>query len=364
MPLLKRRYLPAAIIAAVFLALGLPAWRLYNPPALYRITILPSLGGVNTIAERLNDHGQVVGRIYDHGYDRPFLWDRTHGIQDLGFPGVGLRINNAGQIAGTMRTDAGIPQAFLWEPGEGVTMLGTLGGKASSGNAINNRGQIVGESTSADGSSHAFLWERETGMTELNAPDGSRYVPRNITDAGQILVMQIKPSQVQPPPWFLLDPNGPMPLGALPQDTWPHSVNAHSCMGGIEFSRRSGAYLHLRDEHGTWKRLFPMNNEGEATRLNDRNQIAYTELARDRWKPLRGRLPRWLVRPRRSFYPMESYLWDPVRGRIPLDRYLKGITGFLVADLNNNGCIVGTGNREDGSRCSVLLEPIPERWGK
>lgn len=153
MPLLKKRYLPAAIIAAVFLALCLAAWRLHNPPVLYRMTLLPP----HTRAWKLNDHGQAVGCVYENGHTRLFLWDRTQGVQDLGFAGWDCTINNAGQIAGTMATDPNSPRskrAFLWECGEGKTMLGTLGGGISLVLAMNNRGQIVGISDTADGSPH------------------------------------------------------------------------------------------------------------------------------------------------------------------------------------------------------------------
>jgi probable HAF family extracellular repeat protein len=162
----RRPTLLIILSLAVFTAVGVLVWRLHKPPALYRITILPA----HLLAERLNDQGQVVGLVYENGGTRPFLWDRTHGIQDLGFVGGcprGLWINNAGQIAGTMPTDPNCSEAFLWEPGKGVTMLGTLGGRRSYVNAMNNRGQIAGMSYAADGSPRPFLWDKETGMEEL-----------------------------------------------------------------------------------------------------------------------------------------------------------------------------------------------------
>jgi hypothetical protein len=136
-------------------------------------------------------------------------------------------------------------------------------------------------------------------------------------------------------------------------------------MAAIEKPGSPTSYLLLRDEHGTWKRLFPMHDQFLPPRpLNDKNQIAYTEHVYSRWEPLRNRLPGWLVRPRLPSYEARSYLWDPVRGRIPLNSYLRGIEGFHVRDLNNNGCIIGIGEGKDGRSRSVLLEPIPERWNK
>ncbi len=370
--LLRRRIFLTIFPVAAFIAVGLLVWCLCRPPALYRVTILPTRGGLNTFAEKLNDHGQVMGVVYEDGHPRPFLWDHIHGIQGLGLAGecpMGLMVNNAQEVGGTTPTDpnsAKSKRAFLWESAQGRTMLGTLGGKMSLAIAMNNRGQIVGISDTADGCPHAFLWDRETGMQELTAPDGSRCQPVSINDAGQILVMSLKPTVVSPHPWFLLDPNGAEPLHPIPADTQPLSINASSCVAAIEKPGSPTSYLLLRDEHAIWKRVFHMHDQLLPARpLNDRNQIAYTEHVYSRWESLRNRLPRWLVRPRQpSYRATESYLWDPAHGRIPLNRYLRGITHFHVVDLNNNGCIVGTGQTKDGTSCSVLLEPIPERWGE
>jgi probable HAF family extracellular repeat protein len=310
-----------------------------------------------------------VGYVYENGHSRLFLWDRAHGMQDLGFAGWACTINNAGQISGTMQTDPNCEEVFLWEPDKGRTILGTLGGKRSSVYAMNNRGQIVGMSNTADGKPRAFLWDKKTGVKELPRLAGTQYIPVSINDAGRILIMAIKqtPSLSYDYSWFLLDPNGAKPVTPLPPDTWLQSMNANSCMVATGGSGSSKPYLYIRNQQGELKRLFPYCGEFEsATRLNDKNQIACSLLTNHLWEPLRIRFLQRLrfFRPRLPSFEKESYLWDPVRGRIPLDRYLEGIEGFIVEDLNNDGCIIGTGHREDGSPCSVLLEPIPERWGK
>ena len=92
-----RRY-PKVIIAFVAAMAAVLAWLLYRPPALYWVTVLPSLGGWRTQACSLNDSGQVVGvarRV--NAEDRCWLWDRENGIQDLGPATQGwVMINNAG----------------------------------------------------------------------------------------------------------------------------------------------------------------------------------------------------------------------------------------------------------------------------
>lgn len=366
----RRRFLAIAAVVAIPIG-GFLSWRLYRPPALYRMTILPSLGGRSTLALSMNDVGQVAG-VESIGTNRHyFLWDHGNGMQDLG-PAIGdwLIINNAGQIAGTMSSDPN-GKAFLWESGKGMTMLDTPESKGTSVTAMNNRGQVVGVSKTADGVRRAFLWERKTGMTELEFPAGIQYTPVSITDAGQILVGAVKRTVSRPYSisWFFVDSNGPKPVAPVPPDMWIVGANDNSCILAVERPGDRMSWLFLRDEQGTWRGLFRMHSfffvhDLVTPQLNNRNQIAYTERIGGRGMSLRDRLPRWLVHPRASAVQTTSYLWDPARGRIPLNRYLGGLEGFRVKDLNNSGCIVGTGKTRDGIVQSVLLEPIPERWGK
>ena len=60
-------------------------------------------------------------------------------ITDIG-PGVGVDINEAGQVIGG--------GAFLWQNGK-KTQLGTLGGRRNSVVALNDRGQVIGGSETA-----------------------------------------------------------------------------------------------------------------------------------------------------------------------------------------------------------------------
>jgi len=243
-------------------------------------------------------------------------------------------------------------EAFLWEPGKGKTMLGTLGGKTSVTLGMNNRGQIIGVSSLASGGLCAFLWDKAAGMKELSAPEGNGFWPTSISDAGQILV-------TYPDRQSLFDPNGPISLKTLPPKTWLHTMNRRFCMAGIEKPIGPTWYLVLWDERKTLRRLVPANNE-HATRLNDKNQIAYTEFRRNRRKELEDRY----IRRRFDLDETVSYLWDPARRRVPLNRYVCDMERFHVMDLNNNGCIIGQGEMKDGSTRSVLLEPIPGRWGR
>ena len=357
----KRRYSSVAIVLAAVVTAVVLGWLLYRPPALYRVTILPSLGGNVAPFCSLNDSGQVAGVEYIGNNDQHlFLWDREHGIRDLGAVwGSSAEINNAGQICGTMAVEPNRHEGFLWEPGQGRTMLGTLGGKWSAAYGINNRGQIIGLTHSAS-PSHAFIWEKATGMRRLSGPDATPCIPVSINDAGQVLVTLVErpPSPMR---YVLIDPNGPVFLDTGARNIQLLSINNRSCMVGVEEPGGPRAHLVLRDERKTLRRLVPISTDW-MTRVNDRNQIAYTNVRR---KPLTALEDRY-IRPR---WPIDieervSYLWDPIRGRVPLNRYVRGVKHLIVEDLNNNGCIVGTADMKDGSTRLVLLEPIPERWGK
>jgi probable HAF family extracellular repeat protein len=99
----------------------------------YTITDLGTLGGTTSIAEGLNNAGQVVGYS-----------DTTGDVEE---------------------------HAFLYSNGV-ITDLGTLGGTSSQAVAINNSAQIVGVSATVDSPGDAFLYS-DGVMTDLGTPGGS-----------------------------------------------------------------------------------------------------------------------------------------------------------------------------------------------
>jgi probable HAF family extracellular repeat protein len=330
-------------------------------PDLYTMTVLPSLGSSFVDPEALNDRGQIVGTVDTSQGSHLFIWDRADGMQDLGPASMGqLDINNAGQIAGTTTDPSGNQQAFLWEPGKGRTMLGTLGGRMSVSLGINNRGQVVGVSDKGGDRPGLFLWDETTGMKELHKPPRCGCWPRLVNDLGQVLAESLD-SATASPHAFLLGPDGPVELEAVQQGACLMDMNNNSWIVGVRGRKTKNAQLALWQGQQFSRQLCRVGPLIESARLNDRNQVTYTETNDSRWMRWRDR---WFRRRSTMSDEMTSYLWDPRRGRLPLNRYIRGARRFIVRDLNNNGSIVAAAQIDDDCWQAILLEPIPERWGR
>jgi probable HAF family extracellular repeat protein len=124
---------------------------------------LGTLGGPNSAAVGVNQHGQVIGTAdVTHFTRHAFVWNDNGGLIDLGTLGgdnseVGAQ-NERGQVVGWAQTPGGGYHAFIWDLSHGMQDLGTLGGDTYA-YSINESGQVVGELRTIDGTPHAFLWD-------------------------------------------------------------------------------------------------------------------------------------------------------------------------------------------------------------
>jgi probable HAF family extracellular repeat protein len=112
--------------------------------------VLPTPAGYGSVASRINERGQVIGRLErnDGSPDdyRAALWDKGQVKVLLDQPSDARGINNRGQVVGAVLTGSG---GFFYDPGKGVRSLNALIDTSTGWNivyaqAINERGQIVG----------------------------------------------------------------------------------------------------------------------------------------------------------------------------------------------------------------------------
>ncbi|WP_250643238.1 hypothetical protein [Frankia sp. AiPa1] len=138
---------------------------------------LPSFTYVS--ATSINDRGDIVGSGYSAPYDtHGFRWSRG-ALTALPDTARGpLRINNAGQIAGS------IPGRF-YSPGFVLRPDGSVVHLDFSVSDQNERGQVVGTGP-LTGGTHAMLW-RDGHTVDLGAPAGQSSGARAISGNGWIL---------------------------------------------------------------------------------------------------------------------------------------------------------------------------------
>jgi probable HAF family extracellular repeat protein len=151
-----------------------------------------SLQGGYSDAKGINQDGTVVGSVQNPDrYWRAFIFDKTHGMRQLGTLGgessFGMALNRDGHAVGFADTAEGDYHAFKYIQGEPMQDLGTLGGKISYASGINNVGQVVGTSAMQDGYRHAFLYDEARGMIDLGTLGGLSSSASAINDAGIIV---------------------------------------------------------------------------------------------------------------------------------------------------------------------------------
>lgn len=352
------KWVPVAIGIAAGLALLLRP----RPQKLYKVTVLPSLGGPGTVPQAVNERGEVVGIAQvASGAFHLFVWDRARGMQDLGLVEEdAVDINESGQIVGTKLDPNGCPRAFLWDAEAGATLLPTLGGPESRAVALNDRGQVIGMADAADFSKRAFFWDKVDGIRDLSVRGERRSWARAINSAGQVIgLFQDARGSLGS---FLWDPNDGHVTTRLPSPLdMCHDLDATGAVLSEGRYRRKGRYMVFWRHDTGDERLFPLESRpAYLARCNAVGQVVFGEPR----PPARGPFDRL----RAGFsHRARSYLWQPNVGRISLDEQMPcGRTEFFVAhDLSDNGCIVGVivSNNLKRSR-GVLLEPIPERWEK
>jgi probable HAF family extracellular repeat protein len=219
------------------------------------VRFLPELSAERTFSEsyRINDAGQIVGKSRtDAGAMHAVYWDSS-GIVDLGtLTGEGdsfaLDINEQGTIVGSSDGEVG-RSAFSWTPGGGFVDYGNtvppfrLAGAGLHG--INNRGLMVGTTYILGSPFHAaFARAGDTGLTELSPPGRNSYgMALAVNDAGVIVGFQN--GDVGDPQAAIFQQDGSFELlGALGLDeSSAQDVNQSGTIVGRAFSFGPGGVL-------------------------------------------------------------------------------------------------------------------------
>jgi len=150
-------------------------------------------GGINSVANAISPSGLITGWADDSSGNEVFMYSTAHGLVDignLGGPGAGTAINDAGQVAGYSYVNGGTTHhAFLYSGGI-MHDLGTLGGANSSASGISAAGWVVGAADTSTGtdaflSMNGVMYDLNSLLVNAEGIDLTSAV--TINDNGQIL---------------------------------------------------------------------------------------------------------------------------------------------------------------------------------
>ena len=165
---------------------------LFRDGTIVDLGVLP--GDTTSVAELINDHGQVFGLSTSMVTfaARGFLWEKGAMTEIPVLPGTdrntvgSFALGKHGDVAGTSYRADGTSSAFLYSARGELIDLGALSGGAQSfANAINARGWVVGGSN-ATGESHATLWRKGRALDLGVLPGTTSSSASAINDHGQI----------------------------------------------------------------------------------------------------------------------------------------------------------------------------------
>ena len=133
------------------------------------VQMLDTLGGNGSIAHDINDFGVIVGESLTAGdtHFRATRWD-TNGTTDLGAlmgtNSIANAINNNGDVVGYNDDGNGVRTSLLFSGGN-VTDLGAAMGAVGNNVAwdINDSGSVVGQAPLAPGFAKGYIWDSVSG---------------------------------------------------------------------------------------------------------------------------------------------------------------------------------------------------------
>jgi probable HAF family extracellular repeat protein len=365
----------ALVVVSLFTG-GAVARQRSTPRARYSVRVLPSLGGLVSSGNSINDRGWVTGSSDLPGdtVTRAALW-RDGRVTDLGTLGgensaVAFPSHNDEFVIGVAETGDLNPDGeswscnaffvgpptqhncvgFVWEGGR-LSPLPTLGGPNGFAAGSNRVGQVVGwaENTAADPTCvspqvrqfRAVLWAAGThGATELAPLSGdSTSAAVAINDRSQVVGISgacgVAVGGVSARHAVLWDANGrPHDLGNLGGEQWntPDAINDRGAVTGFANVPGGATPASLYPHAFIWTPATGMRDLGtlpgdqisEGEGINDHNQIVGESC-------------------QAHFVNCHAFIWQ--NGRMSdLNELTLGYPGTLTnaGDINDNGQITGS----------------------
>ncbi|MFK7857802.1 MAG: hypothetical protein AB8B64_03205 [Granulosicoccus sp.] len=151
-----------------------------------------TLGGFYSVANDINEGGQLVGRSFTHAFrNHAFIWSPGLGIQDLGTLGThseAYAINGFGQVVGITDDPDGNSRAFSWTVEDGMTGLDLLGAQSGYAFNVDDDGRVTGLLAYDNNRDvHIFSWRADEGMIDRGSVMGEFSIVQDSTDNGKVV---------------------------------------------------------------------------------------------------------------------------------------------------------------------------------
>jgi probable HAF family extracellular repeat protein len=307
---------------------------------------LGTLGYDYSIAQSINDQGQVVGYRFDGSENNgtAFFWSLGEGISNISTPyamGRATSINNQGEVTGfSYAAETTDYRGFVWSKSSGATDIGLQPNSINGDNfpnCINNNGEIVGDSYGTGG----FLWTKGSGYMVM---PGSNTEATSINDSGTVVGSTTSFSLRHAYAWS--EEDGMIDLGTLGgpingQISRAHAINNNGWVVGEstwDSSQETRVHAFLWTESNGMTDLTPLHaGESHASAVNDLGQVV-------------GSLS--------SNGPSHAFVWTEQNGIIDLNTLLPINSGWELMDaldINVKGQVVGSGSFNGEGRYAYIM---------
>jgi probable HAF family extracellular repeat protein len=244
------------------------------------IAILDLGAGDGSVAEAVNDRGQVVG-TGGTGVGA-FVWENGVLRQIPAPPGMTYvhaeDINESGQVVGyANNADGSVYRAFIWTADAGTQLLaGSLGGCCTLARGINDQGVVVGEARLSGTGAHTVVWENGVMRDIQSFASGSTF-PWDISNAGVAVGQWDGPNGA-----FMwtngggmitmagLEGPGDIPIGVNDLGQIVGWYRRTSTVAGTAFLWTNGVITDLGTLGGASSVAWAVNNSGQAVGRADR----------------------------------------------------------------------------------------------